>query len=423
VSETKAKSNRFMELEGLRGIAAIMVVIFHFLQGFFAVTIYGLGTSKAPVQHMRFEDNLYGSPLAVFFSGTFAVAIFFVLSGFVLSIGFLKTRKPEIIKKLAFKRYPRLMLPALASILLCWVALKLGFSHTAAASTITNSGWLLDRWNFDPSFLGALKDGVWTIFTTSTPNHYNHVLWTMGIEFAGSFIVFGFALMFAESKRRWWLYGALLVVLVMLNIWLTAFVIGMIFADLYSQGYIAYKQRKKVVFAGLLGAALFLGGYPRSGVADTIYHYIKIPHLGVNYQSLCMIVGASILIYLVLTTKSFAKILQHKRISVLGKYTFSLYLVHSIVLFAFTTAVFIALSGHMGYNRAAFLSFAASVPVLVVLTWAFERYIDAPSVKFASFLSGIYFGAQSISIKPQLEQFVTSMRTRLAVREVPDLEE
>lgn len=412
-----------MELEGLRGIAAIMVVIFHFLQGFFAVTIYGLGSPKAPVQHMRFEDNLYGSPLAVLFSGTFAVAIFFVLSGFVLSIGFFKTRRPDIIKKLAFKRYPRLMLPALASILLCWLVLKLGFSHTADASAITNSGWLLDRWNFDPSFLGALKDGVWTIFTTSAPNHYNHVLWTMGIEFAGSFIVFGAVLLFAESRLRWWLYGVLLVVVAMLNIWLAGFVIGMVFADLYAQGYLVYKQRKKVVLAGLLALALFLGGYPRAGVGDTIYRYFKVPHLGIDFQSLYMIVGASILIYLVLTTKSFATFLQHKRISVLGKYTFSLYLVHSLVLFSFTAAIFIALSGHMGYNRAAFLSFAASVPVIVVLTWAFERYIDAPSVKFASVLSNFYFNAQAISIRPRLEAFAASMRTRLAVQKMSDLEE
>lgn len=72
-------SGRLLALEGLRGVAAIVVVIFHALLIFYEYMIFG--PSATSVQHMPLEDNLFASPLRIFFAGTFAVAIFFVLSG------------------------------------------------------------------------------------------------------------------------------------------------------------------------------------------------------------------------------------------------------------------------------------------------------------------------------------------------------
>ena len=79
-------TQRFMALEGLRALAAIVVVLFHALYMFYPMAIEGV----APVQHQRFEDNLFGNPLFGFISGGLAVSIFFALSGFVLSIGYFK---------------------------------------------------------------------------------------------------------------------------------------------------------------------------------------------------------------------------------------------------------------------------------------------------------------------------------------------
>jgi peptidoglycan/LPS O-acetylase OafA/YrhL len=118
------ESGRLLALEGLRGVAAIVVVIFHALLIFYEYMVFG--PSVASTQHMGLEDNLFGSPFRIFFAGTFAVAIFFVLSGFVLSIGFLSKGKKIILQKLALKRYLRLMLPALASVMIAWLLITLG---------------------------------------------------------------------------------------------------------------------------------------------------------------------------------------------------------------------------------------------------------------------------------------------------------
>lgn len=420
---SKKKTNRFMELEGLRGIAAVMVVVYHFLQAFYAVAIYGFGHPKAPVQHMRFEDNLYGVPFAGLFSGTFAVAIFFVLSGFVLSIAFFKTNKPDIIKKMALKRYPRLMLPALAAVLLSLLLIKVGYNFKAEAGATTQSWWLLTMGDVSGGVLLAIKEAAWNIFVDFDTSKYNPVLWTMSVEFIGSFIVFGFVLLFGNSQRRWLLYVVLLLVLAMINLWLAGFVIGMALADLYARGGVTYINRKKVTTVALLALAVFLGGYPYAVTDGTLYQYITVPYLDIDYRALYTVIGASIILYVVLTAKEVAGFLQKRWISELGKYTFSLYLVHVPVLLTLTAGVFALLFAHVGYHAAAVLALFVSLPVIVALTWVFERYVDAPSVRFAAYLTRLYYSPTPLAVRERMALFAMSVKMRLLPGKMPDMEE
>ncbi len=121
--------------------------------------------------------------------------------GFVLSIGFLSKGKKIILQKLALKRYLRLMIPALASIMLAWLLITLGLSHNAQAQAITQSSWLAQMWNFTPNFFDALQQGTWGIFATGEDS-YNPVLWTMMFEFIGSMIFFFVLSLFGGMKHR-----------------------------------------------------------------------------------------------------------------------------------------------------------------------------------------------------------------------------
>lgn len=126
----------------------MMVVLTHFVFLFYPA----MRSGEMHLAHNRFEDNIYGTPLTLLLAGTLAVAIFFVLSGFVLSIGFFKTGDQNIVKKLATGRYLRLMLPAFASVLLALVLIKLGaHSLTSTAGEIANSTSLSQKWSHDPT--------------------------------------------------------------------------------------------------------------------------------------------------------------------------------------------------------------------------------------------------------------------------------
>ena len=325
------QKHRFEELEGLRGIAAVMVAVYHFLLAFYA--IYFFGTSAGQPQHMRLEDNLYGNPLTVFTSGTFAVAIFFVLSGFVLSIGFFRSKSVESVKKLALKRYPRLMLPALASVIIAFAIMTFGIAMIQQVGAVTGSQWLLTTWGFTPHFWNAIYQGTYGIFVSSG-SAYNNVLWTMTIEFAGSFLVFGFMALFGTFKHRWILYIALGIIT--FNTWFMAFILGMLLADLYASGRIMQKARRWLLVVPVLVIALYLGGYPApDGGPLPFYDFLSPTGMAINWRTLYLTIGATLLVGAVVMVAQISRQFAKKRFSILGRYTFSLYLVHLMVLYTF----------------------------------------------------------------------------------------
>ena len=82
-------------LDGLRGVAAFIVVIAHYIQVFYPTVFNG------NIESIHTKNNLelifYKTPLNLFFNANFCVCIFFVLSGYVLSIKFFKYNDKEII--------------------------------------------------------------------------------------------------------------------------------------------------------------------------------------------------------------------------------------------------------------------------------------------------------------------------------------
>lgn len=379
-----------MELEGLRGLAAIVVVIFHAILMFYPGIFYGSEAYSPPVvQNMRFEDNLYGNPVMGLFTGSFSVAIFFVLSGFVLTVGFLKKRDTEIIRRLAIKRYARLMLPALVSILFCYIVIKVGFGAARGeTSIITHSNWLAGLWLQIPSLLDAIAQGVYGVFADGTST-YNPVLWTIKYEFIGSFIVFGIALLFSASKYRWIVY--LFLSLVFISTWYLGFVIGMALAD----AYVNYNKRLRSIPAWVLGIGLLvgvgLGAFPPTNLDGTVYKWILLPGMTqVQNISFYLTLAATLVILGVLLLPRMNSFFSQSKIAFLGKYTFALYLVHMPILFSLGTTVFIGVYTGNNFHAAALVAATVAFLAIVPIAYLFERYVDAPSIRLSTLLTDMY---------------------------------
>jgi peptidoglycan/LPS O-acetylase OafA/YrhL len=389
----ETKSNRLSALEGLRGIAAVVVVIFHALLIFYPSFFYGPDGYR-PIHNIRFEDNVFGTPLTVLVSGAFAVLIFFVLSGFVLSIVFFQTGDEAIVKKLAAKRYLRLMLPALASILLTWAIVSFGldtFKHQA--ETITQSGWLIPIWDIVPSITDAITQGVWGAFFNSSVN-YNPVLWTIYYELIGSFLVFGIALLFGKYRHRWIVY--LLLIVGFHQTYYLGFILGMVLADLYANGKFPFERNlHQVLSASLLVIGLFIAGFPSptNYLGTTIYAALRLPWLNdLQNHILFLTIGAAMVIVATLTLRPLKTVLETKFFSTLGKYTYSLYLVHMAVLFTVCAGLFVWLYPMIGFNKSAVISIIVSLPVIMGVACLFEKYIDAPSIRLSGIFANWFLG-------------------------------
>jgi len=404
-----------MELEGVRGIAALAVVLWHFLYAFYPALTIG----KISLAHTSYEKYIYGTPFAVIFSGTFAVAIFFILSGFVLSIGYFKTGRGSIVQKLAMSRYLRLMLPACASVLIAFFLMSIGLSHVPEAiGHFTGSQSWLSSWSFDTSLLHAIKNGVIDIFMyvgpTAAASPFNNVLWTMHTEFFGSFVVFAFLMFFAKYRLRWMLY--VVMGIAALNTWFLPFILGMTLADLYAHGYLD-KLRRWWIVLGLLLIGIFLGSFPNGRVVGTMYEPMK--HIGLarltginnfNYEILYLTLGALMVVGGVLLSTRLASWLARPRIAALGKYTFALYLTHLLVLYTVACSLVLALHGTVGYNKSVAIAVVVSIPFVWSVTYLFERYIDAPAIKFSKYLAEVFRGERREPWRDALSWFSANWR-------------
>lgn len=406
----KTKNVRFMELEGLRGIAAIAVVLAHYMLAFYPALISG----NASLTHSSLEELIHGTPIALLYAGTFAVAIFFVLSGFVLSIGYFQTNDKSIVKRLAHSRYLRLMLPALASVVLAYLLISFGAGHMSAVAGEETKSWLFNSWLIDTSFLSTIQGGMFDIFVQSG-SPLNTVLWTMYIEFLGSFLVFIFLLLFAQSRYRWTTYAML--IFFTFNSWFMPFVIGVLIADLYSKGRLE-KLKKVWIIAPLLIGGLLLGSLPHKGIENTPYNVLfqvdiesLVGMADINYERLYLTIGAVMILLAVLLSRRLSAWLRQPRVAMLGRYTFSLYLTHLLVLLSFSSGLFALLPDSIGYNKTAVLTILLSIPIILIVTILFERYIDAPSIKFSKWVGAVYRGEKTFDWRSQLHPIVNILES------------
>ncbi len=74
--------NRFSALDGLRGLACIIVVIYHYILSFFPSIIFNSNSQR----HYNIESYLSDFPFIAFYNGHLSVIIFFVLSSFILIV-------------------------------------------------------------------------------------------------------------------------------------------------------------------------------------------------------------------------------------------------------------------------------------------------------------------------------------------------
>jgi peptidoglycan/LPS O-acetylase OafA/YrhL len=161
---------RLKFLDGLRGWGAVFVLLYH---------VCSEGLPVDPV----FGDRLkYLIP----FSGTLAVLIFFVVSGFSLSVRYLADGDIRSWSKIAAGRYLRLAIPIFAACLVVHIVMISGFVDPPAERFPLFRG----SFNFVPTIGHLLKFSFFDVFFNyDATETYIGPLWTMSLELIGSFVV------------------------------------------------------------------------------------------------------------------------------------------------------------------------------------------------------------------------------------------
>lgn len=372
--------HKYKNLDGLRGLAALVVVMWHYSLGFMP-SLAGDGGAH---RHFAHEALFYTTPLHLLFAGPSAVSLFFVLSGFVLSVKFFQSKDPSILTSSAVRRYSRLMIPAFGSIVITYFLLRFGFSYVKETGDITGSGWLGTLWNFPLNFFGALWQGIYTIFFGNfNPNvSYNFNLWTMHYELFGSFIVFMIMALFGKLKNRWIVYVALTIAFI--QTYYLGFLMGLIIADIWSNyAWIKDRISEKICWA-LLPLGLFLFAYYLTGSANSIYAHLIIPSFGPSVSTIFyQTVGSVIIMISVMRLRLLSRLFELKPLQFLGINSFALYVIHLAVLGSLACFIFNHLVWKIGYKEAFLTCFFVAVPITLLISQLYTKLVDIPAINLS----------------------------------------
>ncbi|EOU1296376.1 acyltransferase family protein [Cronobacter sakazakii] len=372
------KDRKISSIEGVRGIACFMVILSH-LSLIFLPYLHG----ESPRLALGWFDKLiYSVPAGFLYSGTSAVYIFFVLSGYVLTYACINNG--DVLRNccnMAARRYIRLCIPTLSSVIICYFAFSLFEDSTGNLPWISSYGK-----NVDVTLSGAISNGLFgSIFLGD--NRYNWVTWTMKIEFYGSLLVFASIPLIINLKNK-------VIVPAVIGIFFclcspgkdgygyASFYFGI---SMYFSRGISYRALAIAIF--IFGC--YLAGYHyRQPSYSFITSYMTFDMPGgriLHYYFFNMISGV-LIVYSTLKSDCLSFITSNKLSIWLGKLSFSAYLLQMPVYYVVTSKVYMICTHYgLAYVYSAIISSLLTIFTIYSVSIVFFKLIDFNSIKISKF--------------------------------------
>ncbi len=364
------KDNRIHSMDTIRGLASLEVLIHHSL--LMSVVFWEVFYSSAG--QVSFLNLFTFSPLHIFWAGHEAVVLFFVMSGFVLSIPYYSAKKVSY-GQFFIKRIFRIYGPYLVAVSIALLCNQI-YSHHGRIQGL--SDWFNDIWKKDLTVSEILNFGIFN------GNFHNVAtsLWSIPVEIKISF-VFPFIV---KVIKKLSLPFCLLLLLGNISFYMIGKRIGLqsywgdfslfYYLTFFLCGTILYKYREELLLKInrlkmhwiylLLLFGLFMYTYHWNilWLPPRILSFAKI--LPADYMA-CL----AALIFIILSLSQRApKWLFNKYLVFLGQISFSLYLIHPIII------------GLVGFTFGPLLPVYIIIPLClllsILLAIPFYKFIESP---------------------------------------------
>ena len=341
--------------------------------------IFYPGLHDLDVYNNKYVSFVANSPLSFTYSGTAAVYVFFVLSGFILTHAFMKSGNlAGSLPNIATKRYFRLAIPATISCIFAYSALY--FFHPI---TTTLSPWINSYTAHNTTLLDAIYSGAIGSFF-SQPAKVNPVLWTMKIELIGSFLTYFLCVITFKATRKW---------LVLFLFSLAFFASQLPQNEKY--GYISFVLGIWIYtcdfkIGGFLSATLIALGIYFGGVHYGSYSYIYAIYYArffvngeeSNAYILFNFISGFLICLVILKNDFLANFFSKKPFTFMGKVSFSVYLFHLPIIYVIGLSIFNYLDYHgVRYIFSAITASTASIFTIYISSIYLYRTTDLPSMK------------------------------------------
>jgi peptidoglycan/LPS O-acetylase OafA/YrhL len=371
---------RVRYLEGLRGIAAIQVVLLHFVSGFMPETA-----------------RQAWPPLRVLFDGHTAVYVFFLISGAVLTPSF--ARPGPFVAKLA-KRVVRLGIPVAAAAAIATLLLAVWPDAHLRGAVMTGSAWLAMDSSGVPT-LGHLAREIGldslllgyreaTLFApladrlTPMELSLDAPFWSLHLELYGSLLVLG--LVWLRARSVWLHRAAVAGAAVLFGAHpMFLFVLGHLLASVIA-GRRDHGRGLRAMLS-LAGALLLATGLALAATKDwraVDACRLWLIDIGVgaapNLFQFASQVAAALIFIGTLFCVPAQTLLERPPCRRLGRLSFGVYLLHFPILFTIGCLIFIGAQSLLPHAAALGAMFAAFIGTTLAAAALFERWIDRPAI-------------------------------------------
>ena len=176
----QSPSARLPYFESLRGLAALGVLLHHF------VCTFWRGLFFEDQAGSFFERLWVNTPLNAITNGNLPVQFFFVLSGFLIARNIYTKPAARALSGLK-RKYTNLLKLVVPGVLLPFLLMRLGLMYHQHALELDDSlSFVRGHNRFPPTFLSVPIDIIKTLFSGSS---YNTPLWTIHFELIGGLLI------------------------------------------------------------------------------------------------------------------------------------------------------------------------------------------------------------------------------------------
>lgn len=374
--------DRIDYIDSLRGFAALSVCFSHF--------------ALAYNPDYSFLTQFNAHPIHFLWDGAAAVSLFFVLSGFVLSLKYFNKNEYSLsLLKFYIARIFRLMLPFIVCLLMSYWAYQLIWHPYVTQPEAT--AWLYNEWSSTEKQNDSTFWAQFFLVLPHTSHFYVPQAWTLSLELQLSLLL---PLLMIWLKHKAFSLFLLLSSLILFEIYhqqeayslyiitLFHFSLGIVLAKYF---YWIRKQYQAISIASkclLWTLALLLYSF-----RYTLYPWLFHTSLEPTDIFYATALGSAMLIALLVASNHLQKLLNLRAFVFIGKVSYAIYLLHFLVLLILVPAFIHYLNTLSNVSEITiyYLTLLVFILVTVLLSILFYFLIERPSIHLGHSLGSLAY--------------------------------
>jgi len=375
---------RLKWIDGLKGVASILIFLHHFILAFAPALYYGSGLESRLFAN---EGNLAQSPLLFFVGGHFLVSLFLMLSGLVLTLQVFRINTLQDLFKKIIERYLRLAIPVFVISLIVYGMLKYGLFYHNDISKITGSPWLSLFYQAPLSLRYVFETSFYSVWFMGN-DAFSTAFWMLTYLFYGSLLTYVVIYVSRNTKPQLQLIIILciLIITILMDSYLVNFGFGMVLGWIIRNKQNIFKHR--VITFVILMIGILFAGYPQGVVPTNFYESFLYMNKYLTPSIHIHALSAFLIILSLNSLDPINSLFEYSYFQKLGRISYAIYLTHIPILFSLSSILFRYLHNVMqSYPVIILVVFTISLTLVIFVSSWFNKYVILPIYRISKKIS------------------------------------